>query len=100
LLGLTELSSNVFTTVREAVVNSDAVELAQEYIKAGALGKASRNDAFHVAVATVTGADLILNWNFKHIVNYDRIRQFNSVNMLQGYRQIDIRSPLEVEYGS
>lgn len=37
-----------------------------------------------------------MSWNFKHIVNYDKIRKFNSVNLFLGYREIDIRSPLEV----
>jgi len=44
------------------------------------------------------GCFLILSWNFKHIVNYDRIRKFNSVNLFFGYPQLDIRSPLEVIY--
>ena len=53
-------------------------------------------DALHVASATIAGADLILSWNFKHIVSYDRIQLFNGVNILQGYRALDIRSPLEM----
>lgn len=73
-------------------------ELARAYVSAGALGQASMADALHVAVATVSGADLILSWNFKHIVNYARIRRFNSVNLALGYRPIEIRSPMEVAY--
>ncbi len=83
------------TTLR---VNPEAEALAQAYIDAGVLGEASRADAFHVAVATVAGADLILSWNFRHIVNFNRIRLFHSVNVAQGYRAVDIRSPLEVAY--
>ena len=56
-------------------------------------------DATHVAAATVARADLILSWNFKHLVNYNRIRKFNGVNALKGFAQIEIRSPLEVSYG-
>jgi hypothetical protein len=55
-----------------------------------------RNDAHHVAMATVARADLIVSWNFKHIVHYDKIRAFNAVNLQQGYPLIDIRSPKEV----
>ena len=81
----------------ETISSGDEAELlADAYIRAGALGKASRMDALHVASATVAGADLILSWNFKHIVCYDRIQLFNGVNILQGYRSIDIRSPLEM----
>ena len=38
------------------------------------------------------------NWNFAHIVRYDHIRMFNGVNVLKGYRSLDIRSPMEVAY--
>ena len=72
--------------------------LANAYIEAGALGGANRADASHVAAATVAGADLILSWNFKHIVRYDRVRKFNGVNTIKGYHTLDIRSPMEVDY--
>ena len=73
--------------------------LADAYIKAEVLGEARREDANHIAAASVAGADLMLSWNFKHIVRYDRIRKFNGVNALKGYTALDIRSPLEVQYG-
>ena len=69
--------------------------LALSYIKAKALGKASRNDAYHIALASVNRIDCLISWNFKHIVNYDKIKMFNAVNMHFGYPLIDIRSPLE-----
>lgn len=72
--------------------------LADAYIAAGALDTANRTGAIHVAAATVAGAELVLSWNFKHIVRYDRIRKFNGVNALNGYHALDIRSPLEVDY--
>ena len=84
--------------LEEVPINAQVEELADAYIASKALGLASRVDAVHVAAATVGDADLILSWNFKHIVNYERIRVFNSVNMLNGYRLIDIRSPLEIAY--
>lgn len=77
-------------------ITPEAEDLAQAYIKGGALGQSSQEDALHVALATVAGADLILSWNFKHIVNYQRIRKFNAMNILQGYKTLDIRSPLEI----
>ena len=93
----------VFDTLPEGAVESvaiskDVTDLASAYIKAGALGEASRSDAIHVAAATIAGADLIVSWNFKHIVNFGRIKQFNGVSSLHGYAPIDIRSPLEVAY--
>ena len=66
----------------------------------GALGPAQRADALHVATATVAHADLILSWNFRHIVNFDRIHKFNAVNLMRGYAPIEIHSPLEMEHGN
>jgi hypothetical protein len=53
-------------------------------------------DAQHIALASVVRADVLVSWNFKHIVNLNRIRLYNSVNMKLGYPLIDIRSPREV----
>ena len=80
-------------------INDEVEELAKEYIRAKVLGQNSQNDALHVAASTVAGADLILSWNFRHIVNFNRIRGFNSVNISLGYRTLTILSPLEVGYG-
>ena len=76
-------------------INEEVRELAEEYIKAGILGRASESDAIHVAAATVAGADLILSWNFKHIVKYNRIIGFNGVNVRNGYHSMMILSPRE-----
>ena len=74
----------------------DEVEtLAQLYINEKALGKANENDAYHIALASVNRIDCLISWNFKHIVNYDKIKMFNAINMRFGYPLIDIRSPLE-----
>jgi hypothetical protein len=74
----------------------EATSLAQAYVDANVLGKSSLADAIHVATATVARADLILSWNFRHIVNYDRIHKYNGVNALKGYSSIEIHSPLEI----
>lgn len=52
------------------------------------------------AAATVAGANLLVSWNFKHIVNYDRIHKYNAINQLNSYLQIEIRSPMEMGYGN
>lgn len=83
----------------ELPVDEEAKALARAYVDAGALGQAFFEDASHVAIATVAGANLILSWNFRHIVNYSRIQKFNAVNLLNGYKTMDVCSPLEIEYG-
>jgi predicted nucleic acid-binding protein len=85
------------TDVLERVTIDDEVkELADKYLQAGVLGPASASDALHVATASVAGADLILSWNFRHIVNFSRIKGFNGVNVMNGYQVMTILSPLEV----
>ncbi len=82
--------------VEEVPVNEEVNALAQEYVGAGVLGRASIEDALHVAAATVAGSDLILSWNFGHIVSFNRIMGFNGVNVANGYRSLTILSPQEV----
>jgi len=84
--------------VEEVPLDSTVQQLAQAYIDAGVLGQTWEGDCLHVAAATLANAELILSWNFKHIVNYNRIRGFNSVNISFGYRSMTILSPLEVVY--
>ena len=69
--------------------------LAMTYIKENALGMASRNDAYHIALASIHKIDCLISWNFKHIVNFDKIKMFNAINTRLKYPLIDIRSPLE-----
>ena len=76
-------------------LDNESRSLAEAYIKEKALKRTSMNDAFHIALASVNRLDCLISWNFKHIVNYDRIKLFNSVNMKLGYPVIDIRTPLE-----
>ncbi|MDE2312950.1 MAG: hypothetical protein KGL04_02090, partial [Elusimicrobia bacterium] len=73
-----------------------ALELEQAYLAAGILAPESAMDALHVALATVGRADLIVSWNFKHIVHFDKIREFNATNRLRGWPTLEIYSPKEV----
>lgn len=73
--------------------DDEAVELATEYITEKVVGKASYVDCLHIALATINRADILVSWNFKHIVNIERIRGYNSINIKNGYKQLEIRSP-------
>ena len=77
-------------------VNDETIKLAETYINEGALTNKSYNDALHIALATLNNADVLASWNFKHIVNLDRIRLYNSINLRFGYRLIEIRTPREI----
>lgn len=76
--------------------NEECEFLASKYIEANAVSKKFSDDALHIAIATITGADVLVSWNFKHIVNYNRILKYNAINLINGYKTIEIRSPREV----
>jgi len=76
--------------------SEESKALRDAYEKAGVVGRDGSLDAHHVALATIARADLIVSWNFKHIVHVEKIRGYNSVNLWEGYPAIDIRSPREV----
>ncbi|NML40427.1 type II toxin-antitoxin system VapC family toxin [Chitinophaga sp. G-6-1-13] len=67
--------------------------LAAAYISQGAISDKCYNDALHIALATVHQADVLASWNFKHIVNLDRIKLYNFVNLQLGYRSLKIKTP-------
>ena len=73
--------------------NDEAVELATQYIAGGVVGQTSFADCLHIALATINRADYLISWNFKHIVNVLRIRGYNSINIKNGYKELEIRSP-------
>jgi predicted nucleic acid-binding protein len=82
--------------IEEILIDTETEELAQSYIKAGAVSQKFYEDALHIAIATIIKADILVSWNFKHIVNIDRIRKYNSVNLMNGYSTIEIRTPREI----
>jgi predicted nucleic acid-binding protein len=73
----------------------EAIDLATEYISEKVVGQTSFADCLHIALATINRADFLISWNFKHIVNVQRIRGYNSINIKNGYQQLEIRSPRE-----
>jgi predicted nucleic acid-binding protein len=82
-------------------LTEEAINLADKYISEKVVGKTSLEDCRHIALATINKVDVLASWNFKHIVNLDRIKGYNSVNMRLGYSIIEIRSPKDlVNYGN
>lgn len=82
-------------------LTADANQLANAYITEKVVGKTSLEDCRHIALATIKKVDVLASWNFKHIVNLDRIKGYNSVNLRLGYPMIEIRSPKDlIKYGN
>jgi hypothetical protein len=77
-------------------VSDEALDLWAAYVSHGILSLKHKNDMMHVALATVSGCEVLASWNFKHIVRFDKIRRFNAVNLELGYRQVAIHSPREL----
>lgn len=77
--------------------SDESLDLAAEYITEKVVGETSFADCLHIALATINRADFLVSWNFKHIVNIERIRGYNSINIKNGYKQLEIRSPREFE---
>lgn len=77
-------------------VSEEAKELAMIYIKEKIVGETSLSDCQHIATATLNFADVLVSWNFKHIVNLARIRGYNSINLREGHHTLEIRTPKEI----
>ena len=76
--------------------NLETEELARQYIIRKAVSENFYLDALHIAIATYYNVTVLSSWNFKHIVNLDRIIKYNSVNIEMGYKILEIRSPRDI----
>ena len=82
-------------------LTAQAILLADTYITEKVVGKTSITDCRHIALATINKVDVLSSWNFKHIVNLDKIKGYNSVNLRLGYIMLEIRSPKDlINYGN
>lgn len=77
-------------------LSQESIVLANEYIKHKVVGISSLEDCRHIAMATVHKVDYVVSWNFKHIVNIDRIIGYNSVNLMLGYEPVEIYTPFQL----
>ena len=91
-----ELVKSIKTESTEFLdTTTEVVDLATEYITEKVVGQTCYADCLHIAIATINRADFLISWNFKHIVNVFRIRGYNAINIKNGYKQLEIRSPRE-----
>jgi predicted nucleic acid-binding protein len=83
------------------LLTQEAIELADCYVAEKVVGKTCIEDCRHIAIATLNKVDVLVSWNFRHIVNLDRIKGYNGVNMKKGYAVIEIRNPKDLmKYGN
>ena len=84
------------TVVEQVKTNDEAMELSESYMTRGALSRKCKEDALHIAMASLHQVDALVSWNFKHMVNFIRIEMYKTINAALGYSSIDIRSPKEI----
>jgi len=77
-------------------ITDEANELADQYVKENVVGQTSIEDCRHIAIPTLNNADILASWNFKHIVNVNKIRGYNAVNYKLGKKILEIRTPREI----
>ena len=77
-------------------MTTEAERLADCYVSEKVVGATSLKDCQHIALATVNNVDILASWNFKHIVNINRIKGYNGVNLKNGYQTLEIRNPKEL----
>jgi hypothetical protein len=99
-----EASENIVNKYTELIglnsifleIDEKTIQLAEEYQNRKILTKNFFDDGLHIAIATINNIDILVSWNFKHIVHFDKIRLFNSINTELGYKPLGIFSPREV----
>jgi hypothetical protein len=94
--GVQSLFREMLRIAEVADVTEEAVRLHQAYLEAGILAPKWEADALHVALATVWHCRALVSWNFKDIVNFQKIPFYNGVNLASGYGVIGIHTPQEV----
>jgi predicted nucleic acid-binding protein len=82
----------------KVLVTPEGLKLAQTYVHEKVVGETSLDDCIHIATATLSKVNMLVSWNFKHIVNIYRIRGYNSINLRLGYPTLEIHSPKEIVY--
>jgi len=77
-------------------VTEEMKQLGQRYVSEGVFTATMLNDALHVAAAVISRQDVLLLWNFRHLVNRRRRAKVNDVNVEAGLPTIEILAPPEL----
>ena len=85
-------------SLEKVILTDEARELADKYVAENVVGKTSLDDCRHIALATINKVDVLVSWNFKHIVNLTRIKGYNAVNLKNDYQILEIRNPKDLVY--
>ena len=92
------MDASILPRAERVPLTTEALQLASRYVESGVVTRERRTDAWHVAAATVAGADVLASWN-RRIFNWERVRRHSEVNRLMGYGPIDACDPRALEHG-
>lgn len=95
-LKIKHLFKEVFPNAEVISVTDKVLKLRDAYLNKKIVSKKYSDDALHVALASVNKCSMIVSWNFKHIVHFEKIALYNAINKSKGYLPINIYSPMEV----
>ena len=97
-LGAPERVKNLLSSIKYEyhLVTEEMEILTSKYMNEGIVTPKYESDALHIAIATILNVDVLVSWNFRHIVNFNKLRLFNSVNIREGYKILEVRTPEEV----
>ena len=95
----TEVLNNL-RTIEYDIYNTttEMNDLVDKYMQKKIIDEGHREDALHIAIATVLEVDVLVSWNLTHIANEVTIPLFNKVNLKEGYKSLDIKKPEEVMF--
>ena len=74
-------------------ISKENEELANEIVEQGILNKKSFDDCLHIASAILSDCNIILSWNFKHMVNVNTINGIRRITFAKRFNSIDIYAP-------
>ena len=81
----------------EALSQTEEADLlAERYIQEKIIPEKHLDDALHIAIASVHNLDVIVSWNFAHMVKFKTRREVQGINTMMGYKIIEICTPQEV----
>lgn len=86
----------LLSSTREIAASEEARGLATQYVQRGLFGPTMHDDALHLAIAVLSRQDILVSWNFKHLVNRRKRAQVSEVNTLMGLPTIEILAPSEL----
>lgn len=83
-------------SLEKVEISDEILALATKYVDEKIVGATSFDDCIHIATATINRVDILVSWNFKHIVNVYRKGGYNSINLRMNYPSLEIRSTKEI----